>query len=93
MCNNVTSEIDVLMSPNNWGMLDDSVVPSVSSTIHEYLAAAGSKMMPIADASNRVAARTRRRAADGDNDILVEPVVAQKALGFMVRFFKGRDDQ
>ena len=40
---NVTSEIDVLTSPNNWGMSDDSVMPSVLLTKQEYLAAAGSK--------------------------------------------------
>ena len=74
LSNNATSEIDVLTSPNNWGMSDDSVVPSVSSTMQEYLAAAGSKNIGDADvdAGDSVAARTRRRAADADNDILVE---------------------
>ena len=74
LSNNVTSEIDVLTSPNNWGMSDGSVVPSVSSTMQEYLAAAGSKNIgdADADAGDSVAARTRRRAADADNDILVE---------------------
>ncbi len=74
LSNNATSEMDVLTSPNNWGMSDDSVVPSVSSTMQEYLAAVGSKNIGDADddAGDSVAARTRRRAVDADNDTLVE---------------------